>query len=158
MNYTLVAPTDPILHERMPEWDFDAPQLGRWDLRVVAVGMWELMRKPNKFDDYGVGLAAPQVGVRARMFVLHRHCTTQRFTMADVCINPSFQPLPGNALCGMKEGCLTWPGRRVDKLRYQGIKATWTTLSRKVVVRELYGIVAQAFQHELDHLDGRTIL
>jgi peptide deformylase len=156
MNYEFVRPNDPILREVIPEWDFAAPALGRWNPKIVATGLWLTMRKGNGIDR-GIGIAAPQVGIRLRMTVLHMHPEKQPFSMATVCLNPRVlktmaEPTP------FTERCLTWPGRDVVVHRPDAILAHWTDLRGRVQERELYGVLARAFQHELDHLNGVTIL
>lgn len=156
MSYDFVRPDNPILREVIPEWDFLAPDLGRWNLKTVASELWLTMRKGNSVDK-GIGIAAPQVGIRARLTVLHLYPEKQPFTMATVCINPKVlrelaPPTP------FKERCLTWPGRDVVVYRPEAILAHWTDLRGRVQERELYGVLARAFQHELDHLNGKMII
>lgn len=158
MIYKLVAPNDPILHEVIPEFDFLAPKLGTWDLPVVATSLWLTMRQTNSAGDIGIGIAAPQVGIRLRMFVLHLWPTKQPFAKAYVCINPSFTVPTDAPVVGFNEGCLTWPGKRKTVKRPEHIMATWTDLTGRIQKREFFGLLARAFQHELDHLEGRTIL
>lgn len=98
----------------------------------------------------GLGLAAPQIGVGLRVFVLK----SQWGPMA--CFNPSIQVRMNGEEKG-SEGCLSFPGivlqvRRARSLRvrFQGMGGEWADA-------QLDGLAARAFQHELDHLDGVTL-
>lgn len=99
----------------------------------------------------GVGLAAPQVGIFERFFVMKNY----RAPGYIMIINPEMEvstPKMGT----FEEGCLSYPGESYRVKRYKQIRAKWTTELGKVVYTKLSGKEAQIFQHELDHLDGRT--
>ena len=103
----------------------------------------------------GIGLAAPQVGVPLRIFVIDLsvgHDAQQLIVM----INPEFVSREGMQL--EEEGCLSVPGfnatvARPDHASVKGLDRTWT---ERIV--EGTGLLARAFQHEMDHLDGKLFV
>lgn len=140
----LVTPDDPILREVMPHYDGDPKAL-----KKTAAEMHELFKRD------GVGLAAPQVGLRLRMFVMNPRAQ-RHFRDAYVCINPEILLMSEISATGM-EGCLTWPGKRVPIDRPVSIAVAWTNLAGKRIAGELFSFHARVFMHEFDHLEGRTI-
>jgi peptide deformylase len=111
----------------------------------IAPIMVDLMVK-NK----GLGLAAPQVGLPYRMFVLG----TAKESLAI--INPKIIKFDKRT-DKFEEGCLSLPGVHVSIERSRQIKATWTTLAGKNVTATFAGWTARAFQHEIDHTFGSLI-
>lgn len=97
----------------------------------------------------GLGLAANQVGLTYRIFVLPS-------LAQPVCINPRL--IRGKNLVKSLEGCLSIPGYRNVVSRYNNIKVEYYNLDGKLVSIALAGEQAYAFQHELRHLDGITLL
>jgi len=109
----------------------------------------------------GVGIAAPQIGESKRIIIMASR-PTPRYPSAPlmeptVMINPSFQ-----VLSEMQEkdweGCLSIPGIRALVPRYQEILIHYTDLQGSLVEAQLSGFVARIFQHEVDHLEGKTYL
>ncbi|TNF22527.1 MAG: peptide deformylase [Rhodobacteraceae bacterium] len=103
----------------------------------------------------GRGLAAPQIGVALRVFVID--CGWKEGAPAPLaCINPEILAA-SEALAGGEEACLSIPGVAAEVLRPAEI--TLRFLDREGAVRErhLTGIEAKCAQHELDHLDGKVI-
>jgi len=100
--------------------------------------------------DNGVGLAAPQVGLNKRIFVIHYGGC--RMTV----INPVI------LWCGGKnvenEGCLSVPGVITPIVRPEIIEMTYINLDKKFEKVRLDGWLARIFQHEYDHLEGILIL
>lgn len=99
----------------------------------------------------GIGLAAPQVGVPLRIFVADVSAGANP-TDLIVLINPQFDVRDGMQL--EEEGCLSVPGFNATVARPQ--RATISGLDRTGNMRtyEGTGLLARAFQHEMDHLDG----
>jgi peptide deformylase len=105
----------------------------------------------------GAGIAAPQVGVGARVVIFelkdnprYPHIKPVPYT---VLVNPTLTPLTEEQDEGW-EGCLSVPGMRglvprFTRLRYQGFDQHGTPLDRTVE-----GFHARVVQHEVDHLDG----
>jgi peptide deformylase len=99
----------------------------------------------------GIGLAAPQVGVPLRIFVVDLSLGRDPQGLI-VMVNPEFVDRSGMQL--EEEGCLSVPGFnatvvRPDRAVVKGLDRTGTQYQR-----EGTGLLARAFQHEMDHLDG----
>jgi len=103
----------------------------------------------------GVGLAAPQVGVAKRLFVIDLSVGRR---MADliVMINPVFVEREGMQL--EEEGCLSVPGFNATVVR--PARAVVRGLDRAGNEQTIEGreLLARAFQHEMDHLDGTLFI
>jgi peptide deformylase len=99
----------------------------------------------------GVGLAAPQVGVPLRIFVIDTSIGRDPNGLV-VMINPEFVERDGMQL--EEEGCLSVPGFNATVVRPQ--RAVVKGLDREGNPQQLEGVglLARAFQHEMDHLDG----
>lgn len=100
----------------------------------------------------GRGLAAPQVGVLKRVFVMDVGWRDGEMTPM-VCINPTIEPM-SDALMTHDEGCLSIPGLTVPVCRPAVVRLTYTDLSGTRITADLDGFEAACAQHELDHLDG----
>lgn len=103
----------------------------------------------------GVGLAAPQVGISKRLFVIDLSVGRR---MADliVMINPVFVEREGMQL--EEEGCLSVPGFNATVVR--PARAVVRGLDRAGNEQTIEGreLLARAFQHEMDHLDGTLFI
>ncbi len=99
----------------------------------------------------GIGLAATQVGVPLRVFVVDVSVGRDRKDLI-VMINPAFAVREGMQL--EEEGCLSVPGFNATVVRPS--RTVLTGLDRHGVEQtvEAKGLLARAFQHEMDHLDG----
>ena len=96
----------------------------------------------------GVGLAANQVGLDARVVVIavdHRS--------AFYMINPKIDKASDELVSG-KEGCLSYPRIFADVERSKEIEVTWRDLNWKLHRQTFKDYDARVIQHELDHLDG----
>ncbi len=135
--------------------------LGSTDLSAVAARMLELMH-----DAEGIGLAAPQVGLPIRMFVVDIPSNDERTAEGElptatngpeIYINPVIsKPLgPPEA---SEEGCLSLPDIRGQVLRPPTVTIHAYDLKGKEFTRTATGLLARCWQHELDHLDGTLIL
>ena len=103
----------------------------------------------------GIGLAAPQIGVALRIFVVD--ITAGRTTgELVVMVNPEFVERDGMQV--EDEGCLSVPGFNASVVR--PARAVVRGLDRQGVERtvEATGLLARAFQHEIDHLDGTLFI
>ena len=110
-------------------------------------------------EDFGVGLAAPQVGRELAIAVIAIKPTKLRPDVAlfsAVIINPQYDGIGRRK--SMWEGCLsTGTGHNTlfaKALRYQKIHATWIDETGVVHSEDLSGLPAHVFQHETDHLNG----
>jgi peptide deformylase len=103
----------------------------------------------------GIGLAATQLGVPLRIFVIDLSVgrdAAQLITM----VNPTFVEREGDQL--EEEGCLSLPGFTATVLRPQRAVVRGLDRGGREHVREGAGLLARAFQHEMDHLDGRLFV
>jgi peptide deformylase len=103
----------------------------------------------------GIGLAAPQVGVPLRVFVIDLSLGRSSDGLITL-LNPEFVERDGMQL--EEEGCLSLPGfnatvARPLRARIKGIDLTGT---ERIVEGE--GLLARAFQHEMDHLEGKVFV
>jgi peptide deformylase len=145
--------------------DFEKCQLTRYPADVLAgqaspvekiddnisqliVKMTDVMLK-NK----GVGLAAPQIGLPMRLFIISLSGTREA---VKVYINPTVTPI--GELDAVEEGCLSVPGIYTKIRRYKKCKVTATDLDGNEFTEEADGLYARALQHENDHINGITIV
>ena len=120
------------------------------DLETLIADMFESMYAAN-----GVGLAAPQIGISRRIAVID--ITGGKDPKAKlVLINPEVVAVEGKQK--EEEGCLSVPGFRETVAR--PLRATVRALDRKgkEFTLEGEGLLARAFCHETDHLNGRLFL
>jgi peptide deformylase len=99
----------------------------------------------------GIGLAAPQVGVPLRIFVVDLSLGRARAELV-VMVNPEFVERDGVQL--EDEGCLSVPGFNATVVRPTRAIVKGLDRSGTEQTREGQGLLARAFQHEMDHLDG----
>lgn len=128
---------DPVLRRRAQPVAAVTPEIEQ-----IVRDMVETM-----YDQAGIGLAAPQVGIGLRLLVLDRGSG-----VAQAYLNPVIAQHGGEIVA--EEGCLSLPGIFEDVARAQWVVVE--ALDRKgAPVRErVSGLVARVFQHEIDHLDG----
>ncbi|HDY85568.1 MAG TPA: peptide deformylase [Methylophaga sp.] len=109
----------------------------------------------------GVGIAAPQVDINQRIFIMCSRPNSRYPLAPDMpptfIINPEIIWRSDETEKGW-EGCLSLPGIRGLVPRHQAIKVRYTTRSNESIEVEYTGFVARIFQHELDHLDGIVYL
>lgn len=98
----------------------------------------------------GIGLAANQVGVNARLFVML--VDNQVFH----CFNPEILK-SSDVECELQEGCLSFPDQFLSITRPQQIHVQYANAHGKIIQQSLSGWTARCFQHELDHLNGITM-
>jgi peptide deformylase len=116
------------------------------EVRAMIEGMYAVMHEAK-----GVGLAAPQVGVPERVFVLDVEDEEGR-QVRRAFINPVMKEKSGSMVG--EEGCLSIPGLYADVKRHARVvfeAQDETGVSFRV---EGTGLLSRALQHELDHLDG----
>ncbi len=130
----------PQLLEVSDEWDF-----------AIDGSPEELVRNMAKFmtDNGGVGLAAPQIGVKKRIFIMGN------FVKLVACINPKIISLSEERESDL-EGCLSFPDLFMKVKRPASVIVSYCTVSGELVERELTGMEARVFLHEYDHLLGVT--
>jgi peptide deformylase len=119
------------------------------ELEQLVTDMFETM-----YAAPGRGLAAPQVGVMSRLFVMD--CGWKEGDMTPVvCINPQIVAAADTCATG-DEGCLSIPGVVTPVARPEWIVLRWTDLAGNLQEQRLEGFEARCAQHEYDHLDGRV--
>jgi peptide deformylase len=103
----------------------------------------------------GIGLAAPQIGVPLRVFVVDLSVGRDPSQLIMM-VNPEFVEREGTQL--EEEGCLSLPGFNATVLR--PARAVVRGLDREGREQRIEGtgLLARAFQHEIDHLDGRLFV
>jgi len=142
MVRTILKYGEPVL-ERIaePVTEFDTPEL-----RELIADMWETM-----YAAKGVGLAAPQIGLSTRISVIDTSVGEDE-TKKIVIINPEILSSEGKQTA--EEGCLSIPGFREPVTRANQVSVR--AQNEKGDTIELSGdeLLARAFQHEIDHLNG----
>lgn len=134
----LVADHDPLLSSVAQNVDLNKLP----DLYATIDEMFVIMNLHG-----GIGLAAPQVGLDLRMFVMQATHTPL------VVINPIIIETSTTFTLG-REGCLTYPGLELTVKRPDWIKAIWYDQTGQVRQQQLVGLEARCFAHEYDHLMG----
>lgn len=106
------------------------------------------------FSNNGIGIAAIQVGILERMFIINipREDKVQYKEDLIEVINPRILESSGEIV--FQEGCLSIPGYYEDVLRSNFIKIEFFDREGKKQVLEASGYLSVAIQHEMDHLDG----
>ncbi len=118
------------------------------NIRQLVNKMTEIM-----IEHKGVGLAAPQVGVPLRLFIISLDGTAPN---VRAYINPNITP--DGTLGAIEEGCLSVPGVFTKIRRYKKCKVNATDLDGNEFSDEAEGLYARALQHEYDHIEGITIV
>ena len=129
------------------------------DLKELISNMWETM-----YNASGVGLAAPQIGLPIRLFVvdttpfsddedLTKEEQKQLNGFKQVFINAHIEEESGEEW-PFNEGCLSIPDIREDVNRKERIKITYLDDTFKEHVEIYDGLLARVIQHEYDHIEG----
>ncbi len=154
MILPIIAYGDPVLKKKAKEISPDYP-----NLEELIENMWETM-----YQAYGVGLAAPQIGLSIRMFVID----TTPFSEDDelpseekealkgfkkIYINPKIINELGDEWA-FNEGCLSIPTIREDVFRQPEITIEYLDDNFKKHTETLEGLQARVVQHEYDHIEG----
>lgn len=115
-------------------------------VRALVADLIDTVELPGR-----AGVAAPQIGVALRAFSYNIDGDIG-YVLNPVLVETRGEP----ELVG--EGCLSVPGLWHDALRYPWAKVVGIDLDGREVVLEGDGLLAQALQHETDHLDGKLYL
>jgi peptide deformylase len=122
------------------------------EIRTLAEDMLEVM-----YDEPGIGLAAPQLGVLLRLIVVDTEWTAEDAERNPlVLVNPVVSNADGKIT--WTEGCLSVPDFEAEVERSERVRLTATDLEGKEVVIDAEGLQAVCFQHELDHLEGTLFI
>ena len=100
----------------------------------------------------GVGLAAPQVGWNASLFIVNPYDRSRHLTEARIFINPSVVGFGGTTVG--QEGCLSFPGIFASVARHKRVSVQYANTTRDGIEQEYSGFMARIIQHEFDHLNG----
>lgn len=153
MIYPIIPYGDPVLRKVATDIEF-----GSLDLIKLSQDMFETMYAAN-----GVGLAAPQIGMPIRLFVVDGRPMNEDEDDEDndpslinfkkVFVNPTILEETGEEW-GFEEGCLSIPGIRGEVFRPEYVKIHyWNELGEEK--EEVYeGLAARIIQHEYDHIEG----
>ena len=154
MIYPIVAYGDPVL--RKVTVDIDKS----YDVKKLSEDMFETM-----YNAKGVGLAAPQIGLNLRMFVVDGRPFNEGEDMKERDKDPSlidFKKIFINAEIleedgddwAFEEGCLSIPDVREDIYRPEYVTIRYFDVDWKEHTEEYEGLAARIIQHEYDHIDG----
>jgi peptide deformylase len=159
MILPIVAYGSPVLRKVCDEITTDYP-----DLDKLIADMWETMYNSN-----GVGLAAPQINVPVRLFVMD---SEQIFENQEEDEKDDYPDAPGFkgvfinahivALNGKEwaynEGCLSIPKIREDIMRNEEVTLEFEDENFKLHTKTFNGITARVILHEYDHIEGKLFI
>ena len=154
----------------MTKQGFDILQLGHPILRKIAAPVGQITPSYQiLFDNLldfvierqGAGIAAPQVGISERFFMMSSK-PTARYPNAPemapiIIINPEVVSHSDEIITDW-EGCLSIPGIRALVPRYSSLTVRFTSRLGERVETHYDGFIARVFQHEIDHLNGKVFL
>lgn len=154
MIYPIVAYGDPVLRKKGKDISKDYPKLD-----TLIADMFETM-----YGAYGIGLAAPQIGLPIRLFIVDASpfgddedlSEEEREYLSNfkrVFINAQIVEESGNEWA-FNEGCLSIPDVREDVFRQDTITIRYMDENWEEHTETIGGIAARIIQHEYDHIDG----
>ena len=154
MTLPIVAYGDPVLRKIANDIDKEYPELEK-----LITNMWETMYKAN-----GVGLAAPQIGLPIRLFVIDTSpfAEDEEFSPEEQAMLKDFKKVFINAQMieeegknwSFNEGCLSIPDIREDVTRKDTITIDYLDEEFNEVTETFDGLLARVIQHEYDHIEG----
>ena len=154
MILPIVAYGDAVLKKVAHDIAVDYPAL-----ESLIENMWETM-----YHAHGVGLAAPQVGLPIRLFVIDAtaFADDDALTKAEIDVLTDFKQVFINAKIieetgeewSFNEGCLSIPDVREDVLRKPDITISYVDENFKAYTKSFDGLLARVIQHEYDHIEG----
>ena len=106
------------------------------------------------YKNYGIGLAAVQVGYQSRIFVMD---CTRAGESPQVFINPEIHKKSKESMIDF-EGCLSAPGKKGEVRRYLRITLNYQDEKGEEQTKTFYNLAARCVQHEMDHLDGKLCI
>jgi peptide deformylase len=142
MKYDIVKWPNPILGEIIPDFDFANPIA---DPKELEANMLE-----TQLAHGGLGIAAPQVGIRARVFTMGH---PEHPELGKAFFNPLVIEASTD-IQNLEEGCLSFPGVYTDIKRPKWIVAQWQDSTGEVQTGKFEGYDCKCYLHELDHLNG----
>ncbi len=145
MIYPIVLFGDPVLKRKAKTIEPEAI-----DIDTLIDDMFETMDAAN-----GVGLAAPQIGMSIRLFVVDTEPIVEddEKGLRQAFINPEIVEESGEEW-KFEEGCLSIPGVREDVSRQDTVKIKYQDQNWEHKEMEVDGMLARVIQHEYDHIEG----
>jgi len=113
------------------------------EVRKLASDMFRTMYDTG----YGIGLAAPQIGINKQIIVIDLNSDPL------ILINPEITFL-GNSISSYKEGCLSIPGIFFNIIRPRDIEVSYLNEWGQSCTKKANGMLSRCIQHEIDHLNG----
>ncbi|MCU0445683.1 MAG: peptide deformylase [Microscillaceae bacterium] len=150
MIYPIVAYGDPVLKKVAQNIQKDDPGL---DLPKLIQDMYETM-----YEASGVGLAAPQIGLGIRLFIVDTDRMEDSETgIKKVFINAQILAEEGEKWA-FQEGCLSIPNIREDVYRKPKIRLKYFDENWQEHEETYEGVAARVIQHEYDHIEGKLFI
>ena len=118
------------------------------DMRGVVNNMVETM-----YTHQGVGLAAPQVGIRKNLIIFDPSDDMSKLTAM---VNPIIKAKDGEVYTN--EECLSVPNMKARIKRSKNIKVKYRNLGGDTITKDFSGFESICIQHEIDHLKGKLII
>ncbi len=147
MIYPIVAYGDPVLRKKAAVITPDYPNFNELIENMFA----------TMYKSLGVGLAAPQIGLSIRLFVIDSSPFKTDDNNADgfkkVFINAEILSEEGKKWA-FNEGCLSIPGIREDINRHPTLTIRYQDINFETHIEEYDGMRARIIQHEYDHIEG----
>jgi len=140
----LITYPNEILDNSMPDFNFDDPVMDPRELEELMV---KLMYAEN-----GIGLAAPQCGINARVFTMYTR-NLQGVTEPFAVFNPKILAVSEEQIQDY-EGCLSFPNLMLPVKRPENVVAEFLDRDKNTCIIRFDGIDARCFLHEYDHLEG----
>ncbi len=139
----------PALRQKAQPMDPTDPELPQ-----LVADLWDTMRAAD-----GVGLAAPQIGVSKRVFVIDARPlqSPEDPPFEGVFINPEVMERSEETFI-YEEGCLSIPSIREKVARPTSVRVRYWDLSGTLHEVTYEGIIGRIFQHEYDHLEGKLFI
>ncbi len=152
MIYPISIIGTPVLRGEAKEIEPGYPEL-----KTVVADMFETL-----YDANGVGLAAPQIGLPIRLFIVDNTCMADDESEAgnyikEVFINPQIVEFSDDEIL-FEEGCLSIPKFYEDVSRPSAVRVRWMDEDFVQHERVFDGHNARVIQHEYDHLDGKLFV
>ncbi|RZL42141.1 MAG: peptide deformylase [Pedobacter sp.] len=144
MKLPIVAYGDPVLKKVCVDIDETYP-----DLKLLISNMFETM-----YNASGVGLAAPQVNLAIRLFIVDTKGDEDEEAYKKVFINAQILEETGEPWA-FNEGCLSIPEVREDVMRKPNILIKYYDENWKLHEEKVTGFPARVIQHEYDHIEGK---
>lgn len=144
MKLSIIAYGDPVLKKVCSAIDENYP-----DLSLLIANMWETMYNAN-----GVGLAAPQINLPIRLFIVDTKGDEEEQAYKKVFINAQILEETGEPWA-FNEGCLSIPEVREDVMRKPNILIKYYDENWNLHEDRVDGFAARVIQHEYDHIQGK---